>query len=407
MHLHDCAPSITPQGNLKFSIPGFGSTAGTITPWSGGFQTRQVRNRKAMPGPPWSLNMLSRTATRPMPAEIDDFINEIPECYRERTRQFEFGQCLVLQLLARLPQARDLCLSNPVLLWLLTTAVYDSIIQTPDIPALLGCKQAEILARITRRASGPALRLLRKTVIGDGSLSEFRILVHALGDRHMQRTTAHIPSVSIALLGALSSFPILSKPGIARLLAQEIPDDRNARQTTLNELAETVRDIQRMGEALSVERPAQALARCRTLDDIRRLHDRWVDRVNRRGDLWVNPVQRANRLGDLNPDETKSALLQLKFPAAPIRGNRDVRPITTPDALVYEGKLQGNCIADYAAAIAAGKTYAYKVLHPHRATLEVILTEEGWKLGELKLSCNRMPGEAVKRRVEEWLAQNS
>jgi hypothetical protein len=45
----------------------------------------------------------------------------------------------------------------------------------------------------------------------------------------------------------------------------------------------------------------------------------------------------------------------------------------------------------------------YKVLRPHRATLELRRTPSGWHLGQLKLSGNRVPGLAVKMAVEDWL----
>lgn len=48
-----------------------------------------------------------------------------------------------------------------------------------------------------------------------------------------------------------------------------------------------------------------------------------------------------------------------------------------------------------------------KVLWPHRATLELRNTPNGWEIGQLKLSGNRLPGSTLQKVIAEWFQQVS
>jgi hypothetical protein len=53
--------------------------------------------------------------------------------------------------------------------------------------------------------------------------------------------------------------------------------------------------------------------------------------------------------------------------------------------------------------VRAGRAYIYRVLAPQRATLEIQLTGDKPKIGQLKLARNRNPDPATVAAVRAWL----
>ena len=99
------------------------------------------------------------------------------------------------------------------------------------------------------------------------------------------------------------------------------------------------------------------------------------------------------------------ALLDLlrRHPPLCLPGDGNVIAIDTAEAIATEARLQNNCVKRFAPAIASGEVYLYKVLRPHRATLSVVHTDDGWEIGEVKLSHNRHPGPKLVAVASAWL----
>lgn len=416
MLLHEANPTISAEGCLEFSIPGFSGSSGRIERWSSGFAAFLIRNGRTNSSTHCTLNLFPRQAVRCLPPDVQTFLDEIPPLVIDYVSQFNFAQCHLLRLLSQYPEARDLSQSSPTLLWLLTTSVYDSIIDAAELPVLLRKRQVEIVSNLAKPARKASLKLLRKVDVGNGGLTESRALLHALADPHMLKVTAHLPRVPVALLRAMVRYPSLANPSIARILATELPYDYNHFLITAHNLADTVQDIYRMSEALRIRRPEEAISRCRNLPDLEQLHDRWVDRVNTRGQLYVQPAARAAFPEDLDPPDRigriqSAATAQFppdwKFPDPPLPNSEDIKAVQTPNELAYEGKLQNNCVGSYVVPVMERDVYIYKVLRPHRATLELRRSHTGWRLGQVKLSGNRVPGADVLQVVHDWLQKHA
>ncbi len=201
--------------------------------------------------------------------------------------------------------------------------------------------------------------------------------------------TAHLPSVPIGLFRTISRYPNLVDPTIAGILANNMPQDENQGHVLANDLTDSIRDVYRMAEALRIDRPDEALARCRTLSDLEQLHDRWVDRINRRGQMWVEPVQRGDWADNLDPTDRRGrgvarsspAPEDDEFPNQPFPDSTNIKAITSAFELSYEGRLQRNCAGSYRRAVTDKELFVYKVLWPHRATLELRNTPEDGKSG--------------------------
>ena len=414
MLIYDLEPRLTQEGSLEVPLPGFLKAFARITPWSKGFRTVEVRHRKAVDRPLWALEIFPRHTTSDLATSAHSFFSDIPTEVSDMVRSFQFGQCVMLRWLARYPEAGDLCNGNPRLFWLLTAAIYDSDISEEEIPELLRQKQTAIMGRIIKPPSSSTLRILRKVKIDTGDLTEARIIIRALKKPHIRRIVAHLEAIPVTLIKTIYDNPDLGSPSVARFLAEEIGNPEHNPVVLSRYISDTLTDIRRMSELLGIEDPEQAIARCRSMEELNRLHDRWVDRVNRDHGFWLNAGQHEwpenlepPEWFGLRKDELEYYMgTDRAFPNPPFPDSKEIKAIRSIHELIGEGRLQRNCIASYATTIMNGGAFVYKVLSPHRATLELTRSENGWELGQLRLSCNRAPGPEVEQVVSEWMANN-
>ncbi len=397
-------------------MPGFSRSVGEITPWDDGFDTRLIRNDGVAPSQHWALTLLPARPARPLPDEVQTFIAAIPAELRDHVKRFAFGQALMLKTLARSGEARELAVAHPVIFWLMIAAVYDSRIPPGQLERLSRSKRIEILQRLINSRSRSRLKFLGKIDIDTGTLGDAHDVTRALADPVVVAAAAHERQVSIRLLRALSAYPILARPMLVRILAGDATIQADATLCRAEELAGQVVDIRRMAAALGIEHPDQALARCRSSVDIRRLHDRWVERLNRRRAARDDPAALMERLagtrsplrprrrtGSVDPDTDEA----WAFPPPPLPDSLDIVAIRSYDELRREGIAQGNCVASYAHTVASGRKYIYRVLAPQRATLELKRCRKGWTIGQLKLAKNGAPAASTVFAVAHWLERAS
>lgn len=406
---------ITREGCLEFPLSVFGNTVARITPWTEGFDTFEIKYKKVVKKPLWALEIFPRHQfILTVGTDANRFLRKIPAEIRERIQSFKFGQCAMLRWLACYPEARDLFNSNPKLLWLLATAIFDSNVDEDELPHLLRKKQVEILGRIFKPPSPSALRFLQKVELVDGDLIEARTIIRALKKPIIQRIVAHLQSVSITLLRTLYDNPDLAIPSVARFLTEAFRNPGcNPRMLSLH-ISDTIRDIRRMAEVLGIHNPDVIITRCRSLEGLNRLHDRWVDRVNRHQGLlleagqgvWPEDLDLPDWFEQQRAELERHADKDWIFPNPPFPDSKEIKAVRSISELVAEGRLQRNCVASYASAIVNGEVFVYKVLSPHRATLELIKRKNGWEPGQLKLSCNRVPGPEVEKCVGKWIKQH-
>lgn len=408
MLLHDCKTEMSPTGELQYAAPGFGSVAGSITPWSSGFRTFRVRDGRRVECPAWTLRLVPGDDENHA-AEADQFLAEIPEHLRSRIGAFAFGQCPMLRWLAIYPEARDLVASHPKLFWLLAAAVHDGHVRESQLAVLLKTRQVRILFAVSGASSAAAVRFLHKVIPARGTLSEARKVARALRTSWVRKTFAHHKTAPLALVTAVMIDRQLSHPAVVQALSTALASQPHRAQRLFIETADTVRDIRRMGELLDIPNIDEAIARCHDLGALSSLHDRWTERVNRRQDLVVRvatqllPDVGAGGLADDQPQRlSKAALSQIVFPAAPVEDSGNICAIRTASELLTEGDLQQHCVASYAKAIAAREVAIYKVLGSHRATLELRNTEDGWKLGQIRQARNTPADPRVVRAVSAW-----
>lgn len=400
MELSDCDPNVRADGVLEFAYPGGRNSCGEISPWSAGFETRTIRNGFRLPSYFWALEMFSDEIRTSLPNSAVDFLASIPADVRRNVGAYRFGQCFMLRYAAAYSEAQDLLHSNPILYWLLACAAYDGNIDQDHFPGLCQRKQVKILGKLIPGAAKATLRLLSKITVEFGSIHEARIIRHVLARQSLVKAVAHLSNVPFRLLEVLGRHGRLVTPSLAALILRELQSESRDPAELGRNLDEIVADLGSMASVLDIDSPHRAIARCKTAAELTALHDRWVERQNRK----FVPIPAD---GPLYCREDTSDRAPLIFPPPPYPDSADIQAIRTFDELILEGQEQRHCVASYALDVAAGKVYIYRVLRPSRATLELRETDDGWKVGQIKLFRNGEPELPTRMCVQDWLRQVS
>ena len=126
-----------------------------------------------------------------------------------------------------------------------------------------------------------------------------------------------------------------------------------------------------------------ALNRCADFEAVRRLHDRWTDRLNQRQALVVHGAT--------------------PFPKPPIPGNHNIHPIETLEDLQAEGRLMHHCVSAYEPFIRKGECYIYRILQPEKATVELRFAGNQVRIGQVQLAYNGRPSTETRVEIDSWL----
>jgi hypothetical protein len=337
----------------------------------------------------------------------------IPSDVRDILAQFVLGRWALLYWASRYPSALDLLRSEPKLLWLLVMTGEQVGWSEGTIAHYLRIKRRAILRVCGLQSSNAALNRLAKCELspyGVESLGRLRSLLASFEILHALR---HAKSICGATLRFMQQFPALMH---ARWVQDAADEPGN-----FAELNQLVADIRQMGQQLHRDDVEDQMLRCRNCAELWRLHDRWVDQLNRdrRQDLnsatalarprhprewmpWLGRVLR-NRIRQTLQSWSRCFR---RYPAPPLAGTATIRPIRTYRALLKEGRSQRHCVAAYHERVMAGHYYVYQVLQPERCTLGLMLTPgQPPRLDQLKGVRNRVVSDATQRTVEDWLNQ--
>jgi len=95
------------------------------------------------------------------------------------------------------------------------------------------------------------------------------------------------------------------------------------------------------------------------------------------------------------------------FPKPPLEriksSKLQIEPLTSVRAIFEEGKVMGNCIMTYARSILNGHHYAYRMLHPIRATILVRKNPQDWYPSEIRTFENKHASADAINLVFKWV----
>lgn len=129
----------------------------------------------------------------------------------------------------------------------------------------------------------------------------------------------------------------------------------------------------------------------------------------RKGQLSEETLYHAEQLL-LMHQSMRSLSTEISFQKPPFQvfksSKFEARPVRSARELYLEGLSMKNCLPGYAARIATGSYYAYRIIRPERASLLLFKSEKGWVPMQLKTKGNGDPQPSTKRLVQAWLGQS-
>ena len=383
MYLADTHAELLSNGTLCFRIPGWTRTCYLLEPWERGFTSVCDRNTHRFPAIAWSVAPIPPAGAICAPNPIvDRFVASVPPEMRARVQPYQYGQCLLLSLLAASREARDLAESSPHLFWLLAVAVNEGRIRAGQIAALCRMKQAEILRTLTGTGSKAQVKVLRKVRVAKGTMALGRYLLQAAGNPAIVHALRHQPEIPIALVCMLTLCPDLAREKFVPAIAAQLKAGANAGPEHLIRLYGELCYLKEMQDVLTA----------------RSFHVRLEEGMceQRRRERFLRYATYSR--------PTEAAAGPLEFPPPPLPGSETIVPITTAEELDAEHRAQQHCVAQYAASVSAGDVYFYRVLAPERGTLAIDLIGGVPEIGEFRLARNGTPSRAAVDAVEAWFA---
>jgi hypothetical protein len=270
----------------------------------------------------------------------------------------------------------DLADTNPVLAY----AVADWYTDYPRSQLDFGRMPQRALLKLLKLPDSAAIvKLLKKIPPESVDRRLWPALLTALRkpDGSSSKLLAHVPSINLGVMELILTPHIRAAltPGLLEEVATD-PKEKY-RGAAVRMICDTVA----MREELDDARPLPAM---KSIAQLRRYH------------------------AETSADYQKLDGLRKEhgvLPPPPLPGMKGkIVPLRTQAELVEEGREQKNCVATYAAGVAAGKCFIYRVLHPSRATLCIRRQSDGnWGISELEASCNRKADHATHEFVKQWL----
>jgi len=323
---------------------------------------------------------------------VRGFLAGIPAGALDRSQYCGHFELTGLRLLRHHEAAWDLARLSPNLFWLLTSRAAELRIPASEISEVLSHRMRDVLswaAGVPARQS--VLTFLEKLRLKSRGDNEYRLVMEAVSSPAIVELFRHHSELSIPVLQVVLRH-LWTKPSVIRSRFYLDASRRAESTDVLEESLILYRDALRLGRLLGIPNFDQVVASARTVDELRRLHDRWTERANA-------GRERAT-IRELIAKYGHAA-----FPEPPLPGNDDIVPIRTVEELLAEGTEMRHCAGSYAWKCLEGGCSIYRVLAPHRATLELRVVDGRPRLIQLKGPANATPPEECWKAVRDWMAQ--
>lgn len=342
---------------------------------------------------------------------LSQFRAEVPEEIVRIVEPFGSHQWALMTLMHAEPWARDLALGNPTLAYALANShlLRGSPPEAAAVQARWYChkKQRDLLEWLGFPGTEAVVKLMRKiqpAAVSPVVLHRLRMALEA--DPRTLKLLAPLPTVNGAILelATIAKFLDLLTSGLLMEMAA-------------NPSGASVADCIQGGLAMlaqaSSRRTAKPFANLRQVllfrEKAEKEYQAYLRRKERAKENEARRVEQerlrrweAARLRSMKEEE----LRRCPLPPPPLRGTRDILPLTSAELLRMEGREQKNCVATYEMTVRRGVYYIYQVLAPERATLSIYRGPDGcWRRLELKTLNNGKAKTATEQAVDRWLAR--
>jgi hypothetical protein len=322
---------------------------------------------------------------------LEQFFSEIPKEVIRAISPFKWRQFVLLRMLRHCPETLELLQSNPALAWFCADAIAKSEVPAHKAREIIMSKRRDICAF----AGLPATEAMVKTLSRIKSKEYTQKIFDDLRKIFLQnekmlklRSIPYIPGEEIHNL--LNHFDytywLLSTRDYTGMTIWE-----NLTMDNEKEVYHLWTDSKKYAKSLQIARPENHLRKCKSIGDLRDLHNMWLNMYNKIN-LTKRIVQFFIGYGTYS------------FPPPPLPGDADIVPITTIKDLQDEGAIMHNCVGSYTEKIQTGECFIYRVLRPQRATLEISDTGDMHHICQLKLAHNGEPAAETWTKVRYWFA---
>jgi len=313
------------------------------------------------------------------------FINMIPDEIRLELQRYTDRRWHLMSILARCPGAIDLSRSNPALLFALASnwAFHKPAVTQPMRAArsLVWKKQKTIQEWLGFPGTEPVRRVLAKISSDALDIEGLLYLRDALRNPACLRLLSHLPRLNRASVMLASDRRVMNHV-TPRLLEDTLEQPPVANTSCWGECDPTdiyrlMMDTIRMANIVDWKKCPRTFC---SVKRVRTVHDELAPRMD------VLRIKEKYNIPD-------------RFRDPPFTGTENIIPLTTPEELCREGYLQKNCLGSHVFSVLRGREYVYRVEHPVRATLAVVVRDGFWTPDQFYKACNDPVDQETKRRI--------
>lgn len=317
---------------------------------------------------------------------VNNYIKDIPMQVQASVLKIDYLQTSILQLAAKSYKASELLCDAPVLLWMIADHLKNRDLSATAIDKMVGKKRTDILSEIVGVDSQASVKFIKKIQILNGDQNELKVIKNSAVDKHVTYALRNWKKIPIHILSVLRRYPEISESKLLRSFEEIEASQPLETLTHIFKIMNGWYDVMRLGQRLNINRnnTLNLLNRCKSEQDIQKLHDQWVYKSNK----MKVCVEKGNNL----------------FPSPPLPGDNHIIPILTEEDLIAEGRIMHHCVGSYSHSVRSGSCYIYRVLHPERATLE--LRCDNLRISQFKLASNQSPSNDSWKAVNRWLKKH-
>ncbi len=367
-----------------------------------------------------NILLLSDSHSPVVQSSLNSFCAMIPLDIQTLAAPYKWRQLDILRLLCVNQRARDLAMDCPVLFWMLADSINELDLTLNKANVLILKRRDLILKCILGHTSRSLVRFLKKLRPSSYNHQEISLVYRIISSPESLSLLLHCREVHLNLLKVAMERPECARVPLVRSLLEQ-PDNP---PFLLKSIIILVNACLRVVQKHLVPDLWTSLSRCRSLAELERVNQEINNRYNQRYIQQKVTMEEEKTAVAVLSERTAAAMrlkeeekrraaqpepkIKPKFPPPPFPGNCYIKPITTPEALKYEGSkgVMDNCVRyrDYVERIFKGEIYIYRVYKPQRCTLEIAKTPSGgWLISQLKLRQNASPRQESKNIVQEWL----
>lgn len=301
-----------------------------------------------------------------------------------KIRSFYYMQTAFIKVCMESHRAVQMLESNPCLLWLMLDFSIKNSLTAKHLHSWLGVKRKRIVREIVGTDVDGAEKFVSKIVPLTGEENELELIRRTVSVAEIVSAFNHWVYVPIQALYISERYPELL--GADYLLEWCSKDGGRMSDYLIGSpsLDKLTGDAVRLGEELNIKNSKAIVKACKTVDQLKKLHDNWVISLNR-----------SRRYYD--PD--------IEFNRPKIMECEGVAWISSANGLIDEGKRMKHCVATYIRKVISGESIIFSVIYPERATLEIREKSGKFNMVEIKKENNLEVSRETRLYIENWLNQ--